>query len=91
VYDSGRDRATAALRRRSPLRRSGRRSGRLAVRCWESLRCSFTLSSLSPSNSRERPGAVNRAVAIASASQILVTAHLRCGQGIGAGLVCARS
>jgi hypothetical protein len=42
-----------------------------------------------PSNSRERPGAVDRAVAIASASQILVTAHLRYGQGISAGLVCA--
>jgi hypothetical protein len=55
----------------------------VVLRCWESLLCSFTLSSLSPSNSRERPGAVDRAVAIASASQILVTAHLRYGQGIG--------
>jgi len=57
------------------------------VRCWESLRCSFTPSSLPPSNCSERPGAVDRidrAVAIASASQILVTAHLRYAQGMSA-------
>jgi hypothetical protein len=65
MYDSGQDGATAALRRRICLL-SMEECRMTSGECWESLHCSFTLSSVSPSNRHERPSAINRAVAIAS-------------------------
>jgi hypothetical protein len=80
VYDSGQQHgATAAQRRRRMT--SGEAPGTPALQLHLSSHVRATVANA-------RPGAADRAVAIASASRV-VTAHLRYGQGIRAGLVCA--